>query len=1126
MIDNLLIKASMLKYNIFTKAREKKRVEEFLSSSPEVNKLIRDLKKDEVFHLLLHSHYDPAWFARRSVTRKMLSSFYKKVMHLLDIYPDYKFTADSQTQLVEDLLANVGTEERDSVRNRLVRYISEGRLIVGPYYAGIDLNLSSGVVLRRNLLYGIRDARRLGWEGKHVGWMIDQFGFPAQMWQLHKKFGIEGIILWRGLGLKPDEASTEIVLESPDGSKILGKWLFVQGYRFGLYVGKYSDIGVPRLIQESKKIEKYTKSKNLLIMDGYEGESAPDNPMEVIEKLRAIGGKVRISTPRIFVSELLKELDLDSLPIVRGYQNYGYYSPVLKGVISARQYIKQAHQLCDDTLSKLVEPISILAERLGIDQDWRDIEDLWRKLIRMASHDEIGGCGIDDIHRDSFEIYKGIYSKAISIVEQNLFHIGSRVDLENHDSIPFIVFNSLPFDREDIVRLALNIPAEWPDIRVFDDRGLNYKTQICKTENTHDGRKRVELLVFMDNTNGLPALGYKLFFVKGADNRKGAEERKSLVREGKEERKVICGENWMENNFLRVVINKNGTFDIEYKKTGREYRNLGYLRVEPDKGDTYDFSHIENHRVITSLGESANVERMFCGELMARFRIGYRLMVPSRISENRKEWVSEKIPLVITLELGIRENSNRVDLDLYVNNSLKDSRIRVCFPVETETKSVFVNRQFDVYEMPIDNDDLSIKEKEEIFRRMNGMISSGMDVVEVKTAINFKWIDMPVSINPKGEIVESLGLINRANFEFEISEENNSKKIVEFTLLRSVGWNARADLLTRNINAGWEIYTPDAYCHGSYFFPLSILPHEGDWKVGRLNEEADKRMVPPVGFELSRKSAAGEKTVTRGVLNSNENRVKNSVHLPSNFSLFSVITDSVVVSEITTDTESAGKIVLVLYNPDKEASKAVFRFSADIKSVNVANLVGEINRSLEVKNRVFEIVLDRKEISQLIIELKNGKVTTRKSGDKTNLTSQSLFSRSLEKTLRLEMKPRVDKYEVEFERERWLKCRRLYRKRLLEWGKTSVEKLTLEKLIERFRGEEELINLENTVKEAHYSYLLTLKRYYETLGKERATSRVDKSIAKMGRELINLRVKKREAEIYKVFFENLKTLGS
>lgn len=1115
MVDSLLIKLAMFKYNFFSKEREKKNLRNFLKSSSEVRNLLNSLDKGEIFHLLLHSHYDPAWFARRSVTRKMLGSFYKKVMRLLDTYSEYRFTADSQTQIVEDILANVKPGEYERIKTKLIKYISEGRLIVGPYYAGIDLNLSSGVVLRRNLLYGIRDARKLGWNGEHAGWMIDQFGFPAQMWQLHKKFGIEGIILWRGLGLKPDEACTEIILESPDGSRLLGKWLFVQGYRFGLYVGKYSDIGVPRLIQESKKIEKYSRSKNLLIMDGYEGESAPDNPMEVMEKLRRVGGRVKISTPRMFLAELLQELDMNTLPVVRGYQNYGYYSPVLKGVISARQYIKQAHQLCDDTLSKIVEPFSMLAELFKISQDWSKIENLWRNLIRMASHDELGGCGIDDIHRDSFEIYRQIYSEAVSVIYENMEALALNISLSRNPTgmerelfIPFVAFNSLPFRREEVVRVGVEVPEEWENFKIYDEKGHCYKSQRCGND----------FFVQLEGSGALPALGYRSFFIVKEESSK-VENLKGVNEESYDEAKQVrCGKNWMENEFIRIDINDNGTFDLKYKTTGTLYRNLGYLRVEPDRGDTYDFSHIENHRVITSLGETANIERVVYGELMARFRIGYRLMVPSRISEDRREWVAEKIPLVVTVVLSIYSGSERLDVDLYINNTLKDSRIRVCFPVITEAESIFVNRQFDVHRMPINGGDLSVREKEEIFQRMNGMISSGMDVVEVKTNINFKWVDVPIcgefgEEDDSGGINEGFGIINRANFEFEVRGDKKREKIVELTLLRSVGWNARADLLTRNINAGWEIYTPDAYCYGNYFFPLSLLPHKGDWKVGKLHREAEKRYVPIV---ISKLPGGGEGK------------------LPANFSLFEVVSGSVVVSEITKSADNEEKLALIIYNPDEESSNATFAFSVRVKSVDMVDLNEKFIRAVKMENdKMFTLTLGKKEIAELLVEIDRGSLVGidgtgfgKEVREKEVERELSLvLPHSLDEALRLKMEPHVERYEVDYERQRWLGCRRVYKKELLKYMTSTVEVEGLDGFIDKYRREEELINLENTVKEAHYSYLLTLKRYYETIGKERAASRVEKSIAKMGRELINLRVKKREAEIYRVFFENLKNLS-
>lgn len=116
MVDSLIVKVLNIKNSLFTAAREKKRIEEFIISSPEVIQVISDLKHEETFHILLHSHYDPAWFARRNITRKMLGAFYKKVIRLLGSNSDYKFTADSQTQVIEDFLSNLTGKKKSRIK--------------------------------------------------------------------------------------------------------------------------------------------------------------------------------------------------------------------------------------------------------------------------------------------------------------------------------------------------------------------------------------------------------------------------------------------------------------------------------------------------------------------------------------------------------------------------------------------------------------------------------------------------------------------------------------------------------------------------------------------------------------------------------------------------------------------------------------------------------------------------------------------------------------------------------------------------------------------------------------------------------------------------------------------------
>ena len=79
----------------------------------------------------------------------------------LEKYPAYIFHLDAQTVVLEDYL-----EYRPARRETLRRYITEGRLVVGPWYLQNDFYLTSGESTIRNLLEGRRIAASFGNCGK------------------------------------------------------------------------------------------------------------------------------------------------------------------------------------------------------------------------------------------------------------------------------------------------------------------------------------------------------------------------------------------------------------------------------------------------------------------------------------------------------------------------------------------------------------------------------------------------------------------------------------------------------------------------------------------------------------------------------------------------------------------------------------------------------------------------------------------------------------------------------------------------------------------------------------------------------------------------------------------------
>ena len=59
---------------------------------------------------------------------------------------------------------------------------------------------------------------------------------------------------------------------------------------------------------------------------------------------------------------------------------------------------------------------------------------------------------------------------------------------------------------------------------------------------------------------------------------------------------------------------------------------------------------------------------------------------------------------------------------------------------------------------------------------------------------------------------------------------------IALTLLRSVGWLSRDDLLTRKGNAGPMVAAPSAQCQGQYEFEHVLMSHSGDWRA--ITQEA------------------------------------------------------------------------------------------------------------------------------------------------------------------------------------------------------------------------------------------------------------------------------------------------
>ena len=160
----------------------------------------------------------------------------------------------------------------------------------------------------------------------------------------------------------------------------------------------------------------------------------------------------------------------------------------------------------------------------------------------------------------------------------------------------------------------------------------------------------------------------------------------------------------------------------------------------------------------------------------------------------------------ITLTPGVR----RIDIHTSVENSAKDHRLRVTFPLPYSIQTAAAEGTFEVRVRPI-------------------AAPRPADVAE--------WIEEPVNTFPQKRFVDAsngtigLGVLNRGLPEYEIIPNGSGQLAVAVTLLRCVEWLSRGDLSTRKGDAGPQELTPEAQCLGHHEFDYALVPHSGDWEA-------------------------------------------------------------------------------------------------------------------------------------------------------------------------------------------------------------------------------------------------------------------------------------------------------
>lgn len=360
-------------------------------------------------HIISHTHWDREWYMPFEYHHMLLVELMDTLLDTLDSDPDYKyFHLDGQTIVIEDYL-----QVRPSQRERLERYIKEGRIQIGPWYVLQDEFLTSSEANIRNLLTGHKDAQKYGVISK-TGYFPDSFGNMGQAPQILQQADIHNAVF--GRGVKPTgfnnmvgEADTyespysEMYWQAPDGSQVLGI-LFANWYCNGMEVPVESEAAKEYWDKNLKNAEEFASTPHLLFMNGCDHQPIQTDLSDAIKTAAKLYPEMEFKHSNFdeYIADVAETVPGD-LTVVKGELRSQHTDGwgTLVNTASARIYLKQMNQQAQTLLEKVAEPLAVFAHLdANASYPHDELTYAWKTIMQNHPHDSICGCSVDEVHQE------------------------------------------------------------------------------------------------------------------------------------------------------------------------------------------------------------------------------------------------------------------------------------------------------------------------------------------------------------------------------------------------------------------------------------------------------------------------------------------------------------------------------------------------------------------------------------------------------------------------------------------------------------------------------------------------------------------------------------------------------
>ncbi|MEH2208639.1 MAG: alpha-mannosidase [Nostoc sp.] len=551
-------------------------------------------QKSKIF-LLGHAHLDLAWLWPVSETWNAAQNTFESVLKLQADFPELIFCHSTPA-----LYAWI-EEHRPDLFRAIQAQVAAGRWeVVGGMWVEPELNIIAGESIVRQLLYGQRYIQEKFGKFSTVEWVPDSFGFCATLPQFFANAGIEyfvtqklrwndttkfdyGAFWWRS----PDGSEVFSLMSAPIGEAIdpvkmtsyALEWQTQTGLPESLWLPGVGDHGGGPTRDMLETAQRWQKSPLF-----------PDLEFTTAEKyLQQIskGGRRQVVTERLALSEVERsrseaEGSSDDSPLFPTW-NDELYLEFHRGCYTTHADQKRWNRRCENLLYQAELFATLATVSCGVTYPKAEIEAAWKLVLFQQFHDILPGSSITQVYTDALPQWQQVEQVGTKILQESLLAIASHITLSEPpkpDSLPIFVFNSLNWQRSEIISVALPTPPtttqEW---QIYDAFGNQLVSQLSEPST----------LLFL--ATEIPPVGYRIFWLSPSHSTTDEMNRVSPS-------SPPLFPDWiLENEFLRVVIDPDtGDLSSVFDKTYQREVLSGagnQLQAFKDSGQYWDAWNID-----------------------------------------------------------------------------------------------------------------------------------------------------------------------------------------------------------------------------------------------------------------------------------------------------------------------------------------------------------------------------------------------------------------------------------------------------------------------------------------------------------------------------------------------------